>query len=129
MSNQLTKMAKELLIIEDDLSHRIEYVSSCSPSIDDFELHTFEQIWSDTSCGVGGELAGQAFTKARTYVFIPNIPDQDCLVYFGFRFAYAVPFSQCFMKDVRNKQMAHSIQRNKYVKAAEEEFKERSLNE
>lgn len=55
MSNKLTKMARQLLCIEEDLWFRLspsKYNKFVSP--DDFELHIFEQVWGSTSLGFGG---------------------------------------------------------------------------
>ena len=44
MSNKLTEMARELLAIEADLPFRFKYKEKPYPTIDDFELYTFEQV-------------------------------------------------------------------------------------
>ena len=113
MSNKLTEMAKELLIIEADLPFRFEYKEKPYPTIDDFELYTFEQVWSSTALGFGG-IGGQAMTSARTYVFIPITCNQKCFVYFAGRFAYAVDYSEKFMEDVLNNNMAAVYESGKY---------------
>lgn len=99
MSNKLTRMARELLTIEEDLPYRFDYKEKEYPTLDDFELYTFEQIWGSTALGFGG-VGGQAMTTARTYVFVPANCNQKCFVYFAGRFAYAVNYSQIFMDDV-----------------------------
>ena len=99
MSNKLTEMARELLAIEADLPFRFKYKEKPYPTIDDFELYTFEQVWGSTALGFGG-VGGQAMTSARTYVFIPIACNQKCFVYFAGRFAYAVDYSEKFMEDV-----------------------------
>lgn len=66
---------------------------------DDFEIHIFEQTWGNTSGGFEG-IGGSAMTNQMTYVLIPQINYDDCLVFFGGRFAYKVPYSQEFIKDV-----------------------------
>lgn len=104
MSNKLTNMAKELLIIESDLPYRFDY-SEERPTVDNFELFTFEQLWPDTSCGFGG-IAGQAFTSARTYIFIPVIGNQKCFVYIGSKFAYKVDCCNNLRKDIAAKNIA-----------------------
>ena len=43
MSNKLTNMAREILSIEADLPYRFNYKESEHPTVDDFELYTFEQ--------------------------------------------------------------------------------------
>ena len=67
MSNKLTEMAREILSIEADLPFRLDYSDNSNPTLDDFELHTFEQTWGSTALGFGG-VGGQAITTARTYV-------------------------------------------------------------
>lgn len=99
MSNKLTQMAKELLCIEEDILFRFDYNEKPHPTLDDFELYTFEQVWGSTSLGFGG-IGGQALTSARTYIFVPINCNQKCFVYFAGRFAYAVDYSEGFMEDV-----------------------------
>ena len=113
MSNKITHMAKELLLIEEDLPFRFEYKEKPYPTIDDFELYTFEQVWGSTSLGFGG-MGGQAMTSARTYVFIPMTCNQKCFVYFAGRFAYAVDYSEKFMNDVISGNMKSVSLSNEY---------------
>ena len=113
MSNKITHMAKELLLIEEDLPFRFEYKEKPYPTIDDFELYTFEQVWGSTSLGFGG-IGGQAMTSARTYVFIPMTCNQKCFVYFAGRFAYAVDYSEKFMNDVIAGNMKSVAMSNEY---------------
>ena len=101
MSNKLTKIATDILIIESDLPYRFTHNSENSPKIDDFEIHIFEQTWNSTALGFGG-VGGQQITTAYTYVFIPITIEQNCFVYFSGRFAYEVPYSETFIKDVYN---------------------------
>ena len=112
MSNKLTQTALELLMIEGDLPCRLDY-EEVHPTLNDFEIHIFEQTWGSTALGFGG-MGGQAMTDARTYVFIPVTANQKCFVYFAGRFAYAVPYSETFIKDVINEQMAPVYRRGKY---------------
>lgn len=116
MSNKLTSMAKELLIIEEDLPFRFDYIDRTRkefPNIDDFELYTFEQTWGSTALGFGG-ISGQAITTAQTYVFVPVGVDQKCFVYFAGRFAYAVEYSKKFMEDVMKHNVAAKYEAGKY---------------
>lgn len=113
MSNKLTKMAREILAIEADLPYRFDYSDKSNPTLDDFELHTFEQTWASTALGFGG-IGGQAMTSARTYVFIPIGINQKCFVYFAGRFAYAVDYSDKFMKDVLGCNVASVYESGKY---------------
>lgn len=119
MSNKLTDMAIEILLIEKDLPFRFDYGEKISPTVDDFELHTFEQIWGSTALGFGG-MGGQAITTARTYVLIPRLCNQNCFVYFNGKFAYAVPYSDILMKDIRSQNMASVAKSCKYNKTAKE---------
>ena len=114
MSNQLTRTARELLTIEDDLPARLDY-SKERPKIDDFELYTFEQVWGSTALGFGG-IGGQAITSARTYVLVPQSCNQNCFVYFAGRFAYAVPYSREFMDDVLTGRVEPVYRKGKYTK-------------
>jgi len=114
MSNKLTEMARDILYIESDLPYRLDYSEKPYPTVDDFELYTFEQIWGSTALGFGG-MSGQAITTARTYVFIPVNCNQKCFVYFAGRFAYKVNYSETFMEDVRNCMVASVSESKKYV--------------
>ena len=99
MSNKLTRIAKQLLNIEEDLPYRIDYSRDHCVSIDDFEIYIFEQTWGSTALGFDG-IGGQAMTTENTYVFVPLNCDQPCFVYFGSRYAYKVEYSRFFMEDV-----------------------------
>jgi hypothetical protein len=114
MSNKLTEMAKELLIIESDITFRFDY-SKERPRIDDFTLYVFNQTWGSTALGFGG-IGGQALTQANTYVFVPETCEQKCFVYFGGRFAYAVPWSQTFAEDLRKQSMKSVAQSCAYYR-------------
>lgn len=120
MSNQLTETAKELLIMEGDLPFRFDYTEEPNPSIDDFDMHIFPQVWGSTALGFGG-VGGQAMTEARTYVFIPVSCWQKCFVYFAGRFAYAVPYSEVLMEDIRKQNVESVSGAGKYIKAAKKE--------
>lgn len=115
MSNQLTQMAREILAIEADLPQRFDYSNGEKPSVNDFELHTFDQIWGSTALGFGG-IGGQAMTAARTYVFVPISCNQKCFVYFAGRFAYFADYTSAFQKDLFACQMASVTQSGKYKK-------------
>ena len=114
MSNKLTRMAREILAIEADLPYRFDYSDNSNPTLDDFELYTFEQTWGSTALGFGG-VGGQVMTLARTYVFIPIGVHQKCFVYFAGRFAYAVDYSDKFMEDVLNCNVASVAKSGKYI--------------
>lgn len=122
MSNKLTKMAKELLEIESDLPFRFDYEADKRVSIDDFELHTFKQTWGSTALGFGG-IGGQAITEANTYVFIPLVDNQKCLVYFGGRFAYKADYCEAFVEDMLKGQLEPVYRAGKYT------FKKEDTNE
>ena len=114
MSNKLTKMARELLCIEEDLPFRFDYNEKPRPTLDDFELYTFEQVWGSTALGFGG-IGGQALTPARTYVFVSINCNQKCFVYFAGRFAYAVDYSEGFMEDVSSGNVEPVSRADKYT--------------
>ena len=113
MSNKLTGMAREVLNIEADFAYRFDYSDKSNPTLDDFELYTFEQTWGSTALGFGG-IGGQAMTSATTYVFIPMSVNQKCFVYFAGRFAYAVDYSDKFMQDVLGCNVASVAESGKY---------------
>ena len=113
MSNKLTEMARDILAIEADLPYRFDYSNNSNPTLDDFEIHVFEQTWGSTALGFGG-VGGQAMTSATTYVFIPIGINQKCFVYFAGSFAYAVDYSDKFMKDVLGGNMAAVYESGKY---------------
>ena len=113
MPNQLTNMAHEVLSIESDIPYRFDR-SNENPTVNDFEIYTFNQTWGSTTLGFCG-YGGQAITSARTYVFVPIYCNQKCFVYFGSRFAYAVPYSDVLMEDINKQQMEPVSQCGKYV--------------
>ena len=113
MSNKLTEMAREILNIEADLPYRFDYSDKSNPTLDDFELYTFEQTWGSTALGFGGA-GGQMMTSATTYVFIPMSVNQKCFVYFAGRFAYAVDYTDKFMEDVLKGNVASVSESGKY---------------
>lgn len=110
--SSLTKMARELLAIDEDLLFRFK--DPYHTRVDDFELHTFEQAWADTTCGFGG-YGGQAITTARTYVFVPVSVDEKCYVYIGGSFAYSCEWSEIFRNDLMNQNVAGRIHASKYA--------------
>ena len=113
--NKLTKMARQLLQIEEDLPFRFDYSKGEHQTVNDFEIHIFQQTWGDTSCGFGG-MAGQSMTTENTYVFIPVNVNQKCFVYFGSRFAYTADPVQEFWDDLEHEQMVAVWKKGKYVK-------------
>lgn len=122
MSNKLTNLAIEILLIEKDIPFRINY-SKEDPlyrfNIDDFDIYVFSQTWGSTALGFDG-FGGQAMTTANTCVLVPNSCHQDCFVYFAGRFAYSVPYSETFGEDVRNHSMKSVNQAVKYLKKTKE---------
>ena len=82
----------------------------------DYDLYTFEQLWGNTSGGFEG-IGGSAMTTQRTYVFVPQHQlDEICLVFFGGRFAYKVPYSREFIDDVINQRVEGKSRSGKYLK-------------
>lgn len=114
MQNKIIAMARELLAIDADLPARFDYSKDEKPTVNDFEIVTFEQVWGSTALGFGG-VGGQAMTTANTYVFIPMCVDQKCFVYFAGRFAYSVPYSEALIDDARKGKMAPVYQSGKYL--------------
>lgn len=107
----LTRMARELLAIDEDISYRLE---GCYTTVDDFELYTFEQCWSDTTCGFGG-VGGQTIMTARTYVFVPLSVNEKCYVYIDGDFAYCCEWNKTFQNDLENRRMAGQVDSYKYM--------------
>ena len=105
MSNKLTQIAREALVIEADLTYRLDYSGKHRPTLEDFEIHIFEQVWGSTTFGFSG-IGGQAITTANTWVFVPVGVNQKCFVYFGGRFAYKVDGNEKFKKDLANQRMS-----------------------
>lgn len=121
MPNNLTQMAKHILQIESDLPYRFNYKDYPQehPTVNDFEIYIFQQIWGSTVLGFGG-IGGQAMTSAYTYVFIPVNTNQNCFVYFNGKFAYEAPYSDIFMEDVAKHRMEPITRKGKYIKAVKE---------
>lgn len=113
-SNQLVGMAREILTIEADLPYRLDY-SEERPTIDDFELYTFNQTWGSTALGFGG-IGGQAITEARTYVFVPMTCNQKCFVYFAGRFAYKADWCEELRQDIEHQCVEAVNRAGKYRK-------------
>lgn len=109
----LTQMALEILQINENFCCYVQ--EPIKTRVSDFELHTFVQVWGSTAGGFPG-VGGQAMTAQRTYVFIPVYGEKEkCLVFFGGRFAYAVPYSQKFIDDVKNGQVESVSRKGKYL--------------
>ena len=84
----------------------LDLITNATPkaTIDEFEIHIFEQIWGSTALGFGG-IGGQAMTSAYTYVFVPQCCDQNCFVYFNGSFAYEAEYNSIFKEDLINRNM------------------------
>lgn len=108
----LVEIAQELLTIHMDFPFRLKHPMQYN--IGDFEMETFTQTWGNTSCGFEG-IGGNAISSQRTYVFIPVTADENCFVYFGGRFGYEVSYSQDFIKDVYDRNIAGVKHKNKYL--------------
>lgn len=119
MNNKLVDIARELLIINEDLWNRFDGDKDDYVSVDDFELHMFEQVWGSTTLGFGG-LGGQAMTTANTYVFVPVTCNQNCFVYFGSGFAYEAEVCEQLKQDIKNHSMKPCYQAGHYRKREEE---------
>lgn len=119
MSNKIIHIAKDLLNINDDLEFRLDYKRDPKATIDEFEVHIFEQVWGSTALGFGG-IGGQSITAAYTYVFVPQCCDQNCFVYFDGSFAYEAEYNSIFKEDLLNRNMKPCNQAGKYRK----EYKE-----
>lgn len=114
MPSKLTKIAKQLLLIEQDLPYRLDYARDKMASVSDFEVFIFQQLWPSTATGFSG-IGGQMLTSQVSYVFVPASCDQNCFVYFGGQFAYQVPYTEQFLTDVRCFSMASVSLKSKYA--------------
>ena len=102
---KLTRMAQELLDVNDDLFVR-------AGTNDPEEFYDFDQTWGSTALGFPG-MGGQAITTARTYVAIPNY-ESIAYVYFGGRFAYKAVINERFNEDLAHHCMASVMERGRY---------------
>ena len=107
----LVRTARDLLNIHEDIPFRLKGKYSSSS---DFELYDFTQTWGNTSGGFEG-WGGDAITNQRTYVLIPENCNEDCFVYFDGQFAYSVPYSDTFMRDVLDRKVAGKASYKKYL--------------
>ena len=119
MPNKLQRMAAEILAIDADLQARLNRAGIPNLTVNDYELYTFEQMWGSTALGFGC-IGGSQMTSARTYVLVPLVDDQICLVYFAGKFAYAVPYCQALMDDIKAQQMEPTYRAGKYHKSIRE---------
>ena len=106
----LTKMARQLLAIADDLRKR---KSAGVYDFDSGDLYNFDQMWASTALGFGG-IGGSALTTERTYVFIPKYDKEYAYVYFGECFAYKCQVCDSLWKDIKNKRMESVIESGRY---------------
>jgi hypothetical protein len=120
MSNRIVHIAKQLLNINDDIQFRFDFSKDNRRiTIDDFELHIFEQTWSSTALGFGG-VGGDAITNEYTYVFVPIYCNQNCFVYFGSQYAYQAEYNSVFKEDLTNCRMKPCNEAGKYTKKYKE---------
>ena len=112
--SKLTRMSKELLMIDEDLPFRLGS-SLGKVTSEDFEVYTFDQLWGSTALGLEG-FGGSAMTMATTYVLVPVGVEQKCFVYFAGQFAYSADLSEAFKEDLRNHNMAPVYKSGKYRK-------------
>lgn len=119
MSNKLTRLAHQILSVEDDLPFRFDWSRDPETCIDDFEFYIFEQTWSSTALGFGG-IGGQAITSGYTVVAVPVTTNQRCAVYFNGRFAYYADWSDTLREDLSEHNMASVAQSYKYPTSNEE---------
>ena len=116
MSNKLTRLAQEILAVEDDLPFRLEWRRGEETRVDDYEFHIFPQTWGSTALGFGG-MGGQAITEADTIVCVPVSTNQRCVVYFGGRYAYSADYNSTFREDLLSRNMASCAKAGKYITA------------
>lgn len=103
---KLINSARELLEIEETFKHYIK--KPLKYREEDFALYMFEQYWGNTTGGLEG-LGGSVITCQNTYVFIPRYESENCLVFFGDKFAYNIPYSEKFMMDVLDRNVAGAV--------------------
>ena len=105
MSNKVVHIAKQLQNINNDIQFRFNFnKDNRRVTVDDFDLHIFEQTWGSTALGFGG-MGEQAMTTEFTYVFVPVHCNQNCFVYFGDRFAYEAEYCDQLSEDIGNRCM------------------------
>ena len=104
---KITRIAIELLFIQDDIVKRIRTYGT------EFEIYIFDQVWPSTALGFGG-FGGSAMTRATTYVLVPQ--GEECAyVYFGDEFAYKVDkMTEAFKKDLDGHALDDVISSGKY---------------
>ena len=120
MSNKVVHIAKQLLNINDDIQYRFNFSKdNRRVTVDDFDLHIFEQTWGSTALGFGG-IGGQAMTTANTYVFVPVTCNQNAFVYFGSQFAYEAEVNSVFKEDLQKRIMKPCNQCGHYRKDVHE---------
>lgn len=112
MKNKLQRIAEEANLINEDLPKHFRQEDTKS---NDFDVHVFEQVWGSTALGFPG-CGGQMMTAANTWVLIPEVDGEDCLVYFAGQYAYSAPRSQIFQTDVEHHDMAPVMGRGKYFR-------------
>ena len=124
--SKLTQIAKELLIIDEDLTSRLDYLR-CKKELESlrgdlknyYELYMFEQslnesreVYESIQTDAGERKIDDSYTfplmTRRVYVFIPKpeLKDEMCFVFFGGKFVYAVPYSKKVMDDVNRRIIA-----------------------
>lgn len=113
--SKLTIISKVAKAIEEDLRNRIKDYENSLIFTNDFDVYIFEQTWGSTALGFPG-FGGQSITSAYTFVLVPYSPELPCFVYFGGRFAYAVPYGEEFVKDIVRQNMASVRESGKYLK-------------
>lgn len=113
MSNKLTRLARQILSVEDDLTFRLDLRRDPNTRIDDFEFYVFEQTWASTALGFNG-MGGQSITSDYTIVCVPITTDQPCVVYFGGRFAYCAGWSEVLQQDLAAHEMMPVAKAGKY---------------
>ena len=120
MSNKVVHIAKQLLNINDDIQFRFNFnKDNRRVTVDDFDLHIFEQTWGSTALGFGS-IGGQAITTEFTYVFVPVNCNQNCFVYFGDQFAYEAEYCDQLLEDIGNRCMKPCNRAGYYKKEIKE---------
>ena len=99
--DELVTMAKELLEINEVLGSHWHIETTVGFA----KMTVFNQTWENASGGFQ-VIGGNRIYTQRTYVFIPEVSEELCQVYFNGKYAYSVPISDRFLEDVKNKNVA-----------------------
>lgn len=117
----LTKMARQLLAISNDLRSRRK-VAGVDHDVG--ELYDFDQVWPSTALGFPG-IGGSRLTTERTFVFIPRGEYGEygdrAFVYFGDRYAYECGINKTFWRHINENRMVPVNEKERYDQKEDDE--------